>query len=270
MLGIRKICCERMTMTIEKRMIDNVEIACWMNREEWGPGRKTLVFIHGSGGDHTAWVYQISNLNKDYNVAGLELPGHGSSSGTGEQEIDKYVEWVRAILPAFGISKPVIIGHSLGAAIALTFAIKYGDLVSGIVPFGGGVRMPVNPAILEGVRKDPAAILAFTAKIAVAKKNRERLAPILAKRNPDPEVMYGDFLACDRLDIADTVKNIKVPTLIICGAEDKMTPPANSESLRDMIPGAKLALIPEAGHLVMMEEPEAFNAALKTFVNTLA
>ena len=147
----------------------------------------------------------------------------------------------------FGISKPVIIGHSLGAAIALTFAIQYGDLISGIVPFGGGVRMPVNPAILDGIRKDAAAILAFTAKIAVAKKNRERLAPILAKRNPDPEVMYGDFLACDRLDITDSVKNIKVPTLIVCGTEDKMTPPANSESLRDMIPGARLALIPEAG-----------------------
>ena len=257
-------------MTIEKRMIDNVELACWMNSGEWVPGRKTLVFIPGSGGDHTAWVYQYSKLKNDYNIAALELPGHGSSGGKGEQEIGKYVEWVRAAFPAFGISKPVIVGHSLGAAIALSFAIKYGDLVSGIVAFGGGVKMPVNPVILEGVRKDPAAILAMTAKIAVAKKNRERLAPILAQRKVDPEVLYGDFLACDRLDISDAVKQIKVPTLIICGTEDKMTPPANSESLRDSIPGAQLALIAEAGHLVMMEDPEAFNEALKTFVDRMA
>jgi pimeloyl-ACP methyl ester carboxylesterase len=259
-----------MTMTIEKRMINGTEIACWMNGSEWASGRKTLVFIHGSGGDHTAWFYQYSQLKNDYNVAALELPGHGSSGGTGEQDIFKYVEWVRSALPAFGILKPVIIGHSLGAAIALTFAVQYGELLSGIVPFGGGAKMPVNPAILDGVRKDPEAILAFTAKIAVAKKNRERLAPILAKRKADPEALYGDFLACDRLDISDRVGQIKVPTLIICGLEDKMTPPAYSEALRDSILGAQLALIAEAGHLVMMEDPEAFNSALKTFVDSLA
>jgi pimeloyl-ACP methyl ester carboxylesterase len=110
----------------------------------------------------------------------------------------------------------------------------------------------------------------MTAKIAVAKKNRERLAKILAERKPNPDVLYGDFLACDRLDIAEAIKRIKLPTLIICGLEDKMTPPANSESLRDSIPGAQLALIAEAGHMVMMEDPEAFNKVLKTFVDSLA
>jgi pimeloyl-ACP methyl ester carboxylesterase len=165
---------------------------------------------------------------------------------------------------------PVIVGHSLGAAIALTFAIKYGELIKGIVVFGGGVKMPVNPLILEGIKKDPAAVLAMTAKIAVAKKNRERLAKILAQRKPNPDVLYGDFLACDRLYIAEAIKKIKLPTLIICGLEDKMTPPVNSESLRDSIPGAQLALIAEAGHMVMMEDPEAFNKVLKTFVDSLA
>ena len=255
---------------IEKRTVKGVEIACWTNGGEWVAGRKTLVFIHGSGGDHTAWVYQYSRLKDDFNIAALELPGHGSSGGKGEADIGAYVEWVKDTLAAFGIEKPVLVGHSLGAAIALSFAIKHGELLAGIVPFGGGVKMPVNPAILEGVRKDPEAIMAMTAKIAVAKKNRERLAPILAKRKPDPEVLYGDFLACDRLDSSEAVKGIRVPTLIICGTEDKMTPPALSESVRDLIPGARLALVPEAGHLVMMEDPEAFNEALKTFVNGLA
>jgi pimeloyl-ACP methyl ester carboxylesterase len=257
-------------MPIEKRMVNDVEIACWMNSGEWVAGRKTLVFIHGSGGDQTSWVNQYDQLKNDFNIAVMELPGHGGSGGKGEQDVEKYAQWVRAALPVFGVSMPVIVGHSLGAAIALTFAIKYGELIKGIVVFGGGVKMPVNPLILEGVRKDPAAVMALTAKIAVAKKNRERLANILAQRKPNPDVLYGDFLACDRLDIADTVKKIKLPTLIICGQEDKMTPPVNSESLRDSIPGAKLTLIAEAGHMVMMEDPEAFNKALKTFVDSLA
>jgi len=254
---------------IEKRRVRDIEIACWTNRQAWKADRKTIVFIHGSGGDSTAWGYQYSQLADSCNMAALELPGHGSSGGKGETDVAAYVSWVRDILLAFEIHQPVLVGHSLGAAICLAFAIQYPDLLSGIVPFGGGVKMPVNPAILEGVQKDPAAILAFTAKIAVAKKNRERLAPILAKRTPDPEILYGDFLACDRLDLTGEIGSIRTPTLIVCGTEDKMTPPALSESLREMIPGARLALIPEAGHLVMMEEPEGFNEALRSFVAEL-
>jgi pimeloyl-ACP methyl ester carboxylesterase len=254
---------------IEKRSVNGVEIACWINRKEWVMGRKTLVFIPGSGSDHTAWVYQCSQLKDDFNICAMELPGHGSSGGKGEQDVGAYVEWVKETLSAFGIVKPILIGHSLGAAIALSFAIKYGELLTGIAPFGGGVKMPVNPLILEGIRKDLAGTMAMTAKFALAKKNRERLAPILAKRNPDPDVLYGDFLACDRLDISETVKGIKVPTLIICGSEDKMTPPSLSESVRELIPGAQLAIIPESGHMIMMEDPEAFNRALKAFADNL-
>ena len=261
---------ERMNMPIVKRMVNDVEIACWMNSGEWVAGRQTLVFIAGSGGDHTAWVYQCSQLSNDFNIAAMELPGHGSSGGKGEQDVEKYAQCVRAALPVFGISLPVIVGHSLGAAIALMFAVQYGELIKGIVVFGGGAKMPVNPMILEGIKKDPDAVMAMTAKIAVAKKNRERMAPILARRKPNPDILYGDFLACDRLDIAQAIKGIKLPTLVVCGTEDKMTPPANSEALRDSIPGAKLALIPEAGHLVMMEDPEAFNKVIKTFVESLA
>lgn len=255
---------------IEKRKVRDIEIACWVNRKEWRPENRTIVFIPGSGSDHTAWVYQCSGLKDHYNVAAMELPGHGSSGGTGEQDVRAYVEWIKDAFVAFEIEKPVLVGHSLGAAITLTFAIHYPERLSGIVAFGGGVKMPVNPAILEGIRKDLPAVLAMTAKIAVAKQNRERLAPILAKRNPNPDAIYGDFIACDRLDISGQVQSIKVPTLLICGTEDKMTPPALSESLKGMIPGAQLALIPEAGHMVMLEAPEAFNAAVKTFVDSLA
>ena len=256
-------------MPIEKRKLENIEIACWMNTREWLPGRRTLAFIHGSGGDHTAWVYQYGRL-KGLNLAVLELPGHGQSGGKGEDTIAAYVEWAKAAFSAFGIERPVIVGHSLGAAIGLTFAVRYGELISGVVAVGGGARMPVNPLILDGVRKDPAAVLAMTAKFAVAKKHRERLSAILAERDPNPEVLYGDFLACDRHDITESLGKIAVPTLIVCGSEDKMTPMASSEYLRDHIPGAALTIIPEAGHMVMMEEPDAFNEVIRTFAEGLS
>jgi len=256
---------------IAKRDIDGVKIACWMNSSAWQESNRTLVFIHGSGGDYTNWVYQYSVLKNDFNVLAVELPGHGQSEGHGEQSVSRYVEWVKKILDAYGIKNPVLIGHSLGAAISLTFAIQYGELLAGIVPVGGGVTMWVNPAILDGLLKDPAPIIEMAAKLSLAKQNRDKFSPALNKgfSKANPLVMQGDFLACNQLNLTDDIGKINIPVLVLCGAEDKMTPPENSRYLKDHIPGARMALLENAGHFVMMENPEAFNRTLKEFALSL-
>ena len=131
--------------------------------------------------------------------------------------------------------------------------------------------MPVNPLILDGLKNDPPATIATIAKFSVAKANREKFAAPLADSlsRANRETIHGDFTACSRLDITAAITGIRVPTLVICGAEDKMTPPAMSEYLRDNIPGAVLALIPEAGHFAMLENPDKFNITLTDFVNSL-
>jgi pimeloyl-ACP methyl ester carboxylesterase len=178
---------------------------------------------------------------------------------------------VKKLLEGLGIAKPVLVGHSLGAAICLHFAICHGDAAAAVVPVGGGVRMPVNPAILEGLKQEPAAIISLIAKFSVAKANRERLSGLITENlsRVNPSVLHCDFTACDKLDVTEAVAGIVIPALVVCGAEDKMTPPALSEYLGKHIPGAKLALIAGAGHFVMIENPEAFNSALKDFVNSL-
>jgi len=256
---------------LETRKVRGIDIACWTNRAEWKPEKRFVLFVHGSGGDHTNWVYQYSHLGKDFNIAVLELPGHGASGGKGEADVPSYVEWVKDAIAAFEVSRPVVVGHSLGAAIALTFAIRHGELLSGVVPVGGGLKMPVNPAILEGLRKDPLPIIEMAAKISVAKSNRERFSALLVKglSSAKAEVIHGDFSACDRLDIVEAVKAVRLPTLVICGDEDKMTPPSLSEEIHRSIPGSRLVIIPGAGHFVMMEQAEAFNEALRSFVTAL-
>jgi pimeloyl-ACP methyl ester carboxylesterase len=178
---------------------------------------------------------------------------------------------VKKLLEGFGIAKPVLIGHSLGAAVCLHFAICHSDAAAAVVPVSGGVRMTVNPAILEGLKQDPAAIIGLAAKFSVAKGNRERLSGLITKNlsRVNPSILHGDFTACDRLDITEAVAGISIPALVVCGAEDKMTPPALSEYLGKHIPGAELAMIAGAGHCVMLENPEAFNTALTDFVNSL-
>jgi pimeloyl-ACP methyl ester carboxylesterase len=256
---------------LQLQEMDGRRMTCRVGAEGILPDRRTLVFVHGSGGDHTHWMQQVTPLEEAFNIAAVDLPGHGGSQGPGEQEVSRYAEWVKKLLDGMGIVKPVLIGHSLGAAVCLSLVIRYGDAAAAVVPVGGGARMTVNPAILEEVRRDPAAVISLVAAFSVARANREKLTGLLTEglSRVDPEVLYGDFLACDRLDIRETVAQIRIPTLVVCGALDKMTPPALSAFLRNGIAGARLALIEGAGHFVMLENPEAFNSALAEFVHSL-
>jgi pimeloyl-ACP methyl ester carboxylesterase len=81
-----------------------------------------------------------------------------------------------------------------------------------------------------------------------------------------PEVLYGDFLACNRFDLREEVDRIDLPTLVICGEEDELTPVSYSESLHRRIKGSALEIIPGAGHMVMMEAPDPFNRVVQDFV----
>ncbi len=251
--------------------IDSVNIACWVNSENFASGRKGLVFIHGSGADHRIWIKQYTKLQDEFNIAVIDLPGHGQSEGKGEQSISPYVEWVRKFLDLLAWEKPVLIGHSLGAAVSLVFAVKYGEMLSGIIAAGGGARMPVNEMILKGLKTDPAFVIALAAKFAISRENRERLSRTLIEglSHVNPEVLYGDFLACNRLDITGEVSKIRIPTLVTCGENDKMTPPELSLFLKDNIPGAQFVLIKNAGHMVMLENTESFNRCVREFVESL-
>jgi pimeloyl-ACP methyl ester carboxylesterase len=256
---------------IAKRDIDGVTIACWVNSNAWQENNRSLVFIHGTGGDHTTWVYQYSALKNDFNILVVELPGHGQSEGIGEQTVSLYVEWMKKILDAYGIKKPILVGHSLGAAISLTFAVQYGESLAGIVPVSGGVTMWVNPVILSGLLNDPVPIIEMAAKLVLAKQNRDKFYSALHKSlsKANYAVMQGDFLACSQLNLADEVGKINIPVLVVCGVEDKMTPPENSRYLKDHIPGARMELIENAGHFVMMENHEVFNQVIKDFALSL-
>ncbi len=251
--------------------IDGTGINCWVNTQCFNDKKRSLLFIHGAGVDHTIWINQYEPMKDGYNIAAVDLPGHGRSEGKGEVDVFLYTAWVRKIIDRLGMNKPVVIGHSLGAAIGLVFAVKYGGALSAVVSVGGGVRMPVNEMILAGLKTDPAAVMGLVAKLCVSKKSRgslsDAMSGVFARMKPD--ILHGDFLACDHLDVTHEITRITAPTLVICGADDKMTPPAMSHFLADNIEGAKLALIAGAGHMVMLEEPEAFNEVLEAFLESL-
>jgi pimeloyl-ACP methyl ester carboxylesterase len=246
-------------------------VACWINPDNFGAHRQSLVFIHGSGGNSGAWTFQYANLHKDFNIAAVDLPGHGKSGGRGEQDIPEYVLRLKEILDVLKLDHPILIGHSLGAAIALGFAVKYPQDLSGVVAVGGGLTMPVTPDILDGFRQAPEFVLDLMCKFSLAKANRPALFDALRKSlgEASVDVVAGDMLACSKFDLTGEIQKIKVPVSAVCGTEDKMMPPASSEQISAGITGTKLVLIEGAGHMVMMEKPAEFNEAIRDFAAAL-
>lgn len=256
--------------------IDSVKIACLMGKNESDTSKKSLVFIHGSGGDHTGWLNQYAQLKEKYNVAMIDLPGHGRSEGKGESHVKDYCVWVNKLLDTLALNEPILVGHSLGAAIALQFAVDYPEKIAGIVCLGGGIKMPVNPFMLEFLKTNPAEmpaeIIDLMCKFSLAKENRAKLSDPLRRSiaQSKVDILYGDLVACNNLDLTEEICKINVPAFIICGAEDKMTPPDFSRQLAANINGARLAIVDGAGHMVMLERPDEFNMSLDKFAASIS
>ncbi|MEE9912958.1 MAG: alpha/beta hydrolase [Deltaproteobacteria bacterium] len=248
------------------------KVACWINPQDFGAKAQSLVFIHGSGGNSSAWLQQYARLHTSFNIAAVDLPGHGKSGGEGKQDIRDYVLILKDIIQVLNLTRPILIGHSLGAAIALEFAATFPEDLSGLVAAGGGLTMPVNPNIIDGFRKQPEVVLDMMCKFSLAKENRPKFydAARASLGEANVDVVAGDMLACSKFDITGQLGKIVAPVLAICGEEDKMTPPEFSRRIAESIRVGKLVLIPGAGHMVMMEKPVEFNEAIRDFAAALS
>jgi pimeloyl-ACP methyl ester carboxylesterase len=256
--------------------IASVKIACLISKGDSGARKQSLVFIAGSGGDHTAWLNQYAQLKEQYNIIAVDLPGHGRSEGGGEKHVPDYCVWIKNLLDVLCLNEAILVGHSLGAAIALQFAVSHPEAIAGIVCLGGGMKMPVNPFMLEFLKTNPpeipAEIVDMMCKFSLAKENRSQFSAVLQKSisQSKVDILYGDLSACNELDLTEEAKKIKVPALIVCGAEDKMTPPDLSRALAANIKGSSLEIIAGAGHMVMLEQPAELERALNKFTVSIS
>jgi pimeloyl-ACP methyl ester carboxylesterase len=234
--------------------------------------RPPMILLHGAGGIHLSWAPQIRRMDTG-KIYALDLPGHGQSEGVGRHSVDEYVEDVLAFMKELKISAAVMVGVSMGSAIALTLALKYPKKVLGLGLLGSGAKLRVAPAILETAGNETT----FEAAVDLIHENcfSANVPPDLVQLSKRhmleirPPVLLGDFLACNEFNVVEQLSRVKTPTLIICGAEDKMTPVKYSEFLRDGIPNAQLHIIENAGHMVMLEQPNAVAALLKQFVESI-
>jgi pimeloyl-ACP methyl ester carboxylesterase len=199
----------------------------------------------------------------------VDLPGHGKSPEDGCDSIDEYRDAVYRALDGLETGACFVTGHSMGGAIAISLALAYPQLVKGLILVGTGAKLRVLPEILQDIKKEKERTvwrivdLAFSPKAdaALKQKNYEETMKCRA------EVIYKDFNACDHFNVMDTAWAIKVPTLILCGTDDGLTPPKYSEYLHSQLQDSRLLLLEGAGHMVMWEKPERVNEAIEKFVS---
>jgi len=231
--------------------------------------RPSVLVLHGGGGSHLSWPPQIRRLSGQ-RMFTLDLPGHGKSEGIGRQDIGEYSKAIIEFMKALRLSAAVLVGFSMGSAIALSLALQFRKRVLGLGLVGSGAKMRVAPSTLE-MAANPSAFHTAVETIvenSYSSTTDERLKELAVKQMAETRqaVLYGDLLACDAFDMMDNVKKIRVPTLLICGSEDRMTPPNRSEYLRDQIEGAQLHVLEGAGHMVMVERPDEVASLLTGFL----
>jgi pimeloyl-ACP methyl ester carboxylesterase len=243
-------------------------------KNENAPG-ENIVFVHGAGENHRIWAKQLVDVprktSRPVSAYAFDLPSHDRSEGSGRTSIAAYRDFVAAFTKALGLELFILVGHSMGGAIALDFALTYPGRLRGLVLIGTGARLRVAPIILEQVETSFEGLVSLMSEWAyspsasreLVRRGEEEL------RLTPPTVTHGDFAACDAFDVMPRLGEIRTPILVIVGSDDKMTPPKYSMYLRDHIAGAQFILVEGAGHMVMLEQPDVVTAAIARFIDTL-
>jgi len=245
--------------------------------------RRVAVFIHGGQNDHSVWALQTRWFaHHGWSVLALDLPGHGNSDGPPLTSIAAMADWVAAWLSALGIQRAALVGHSMGTLIALELAGRDQAPVSAIALLGAAVPMAVSDTLLAATRDDPAAAIDMITAWSHSGWAQKPQAPgpgaylnwggrrlmqrIAARHGAD--VLPTDFAAVNAFqDGLACAERVDCPALLIMGGRDVMTPPRATKTLVAALKDVRSVTLPEAGHAMMGEAPDAVLSALAQFLN---
>lgn len=245
-------------------------------------GGTPLVFVHGFPLSRDTWSKQVEAFRSTHRVIAPDLRGLGQSEAQpGTNTMERFADDVHALLRQLETGPVVLVGHSMGGYVALAFARRYPEMLRGLVLVAtkagadtqegaAGRRATAEKVKLEGTdgvvgAMAPRMLAAGNHDAAMAAQVRELMEP------SKPEGVIGALLGmAERPDSTPMLGLIRVPTLVVTGADDTIIPPAESETLANGIPDAQLRVIPNAGHLVAFERPDELNAALKEWLDRAA
>jgi pimeloyl-ACP methyl ester carboxylesterase len=228
------------------------------------PGRPTLVFLPGAGGNRISCRGQTRPLDRLYNTLALEFPGHGRSPGPPLTSVDALAAWAVEALEQLDPPRPLFLaGYSLGGAAALAASAERPEWADGLVLMSTATRLG-DHRLLDF---DPPS-LARTLHGPGADEQTISGSIEVLKQIP-PETWRADLEAASRWDGREYLPRVKVPALVICGKQDRLTGPEAARALARGLPDTRLVLIPDTGHMMAVEKFREVNQTIEDFVEAV-
>lgn len=259
--------------------LHHVEIRGARLAYEMGGDRAPLLLIHPFPFDHTIWEAQVRAFGPSRRLVMPDLAGFGASGTVGRATIAEHADDMAALLDALSISRVVVVGLSMGGYVALAMWRRHKNRLAALV-LADTLAVSDTPEaadrrarmarVVSGQGLEPLASTLpgeLVAERASAELRRQLSETIL--RQPVDGVIAALGAMGARLDSTGELASISIPTLVMVGSEDTVTPAEVVSPVAEAIPGAHFALVPGAGHLSSIEEPGAFNAILRTFLDEL-
>ncbi|NMC54230.1 MAG: alpha/beta hydrolase [Chloroflexi bacterium] len=238
-----------------------------------GPsGLPPLILIHGAGSDHLCWPAPLRRLC-GWTVLAVDLPGHGRSDGAAVQSIEGYAASLLEFLDGLQLYQVVLVGHSMGGAVAQHLACCCPERVAGLALLSCGSNLKGADDLAEllcnpvtragGLHKLEDMLFARGAEAALVNRTMQSL------RAARPGVIFADWLACAHFESSDWLGQISAPTWVAVGAQDRLTPPGASIYLAGQIPRAQMRVVEHAGHMLMLEQPQKTAEGLSAWLEGL-
>ena len=232
------------------------------------PEKPTVLFLHGTGQDHTIWVLPTRYFARhDHNVLAVDLPGHGRSGGQPLNTIEEMADWVIGVLDAVGLSTAAIVGHSLGSLVAIAAAARHPERVRSLALVGVTVPMPVSAYLLESAEMDEHKAIEMLNFWGFSKSAQLGGNPtpgnwmlgggMRLMETARPGVIYTDLHACNEyIEGLEHAANIRCPALLILGERDMLTPVRSAHKVVEALPNAEKVVMPGCGHALLAEQPD--------------
>ena len=243
---------------------------------EGSPANPTMLLIHGSAVSARSWTYQLQGLAHALRVVAVDLPGHGESEPIPEVTVASYANAVRRLLDELGTGPVFVAGHSLGGGVAQLFATRHPDMVKALVLVSTCAKLrPSNGSerILHylpwPIRHIVFLWMAGKILFGPGAPWRAVLLGMEELWRCAPDTIAKDAAAGMAMDLETAAQRLRVPTLIVCGSRDRLTPVALSRRLSELVSGSQLETLP-AGHMVPLEVPDALSERILAFVASLA
>lgn len=239
-----------------------------------------LILIHGFPFNLEMWRPQLDALNGKARLIAYDLRGHGQSQcGDGQSPLEFFVDDLLGLMDHLGIAKAALCGLSMGGYIALRAVERSPERVSALILADTRSEADGNPAkikraaAMKTLKTSGVSTYADESIKGLLRPNSkpefiERVKALIGSNTP-LGIGEGLLALAGRTDTTASLSAIAVPALVLVGAQDGLTPPADALALSNRIPGAQLEIIPDAGHVSNLENPQAFNKSLIAFLAKL-